>query len=85
MPLCVDVKRAAEAIGVSPWVVRRYLADGLLPVVKFPSIKRPGEVWGKPVKAEVDADVSWRNSRSHHTVFNKRRRPIYGTVSYRID
>jgi len=42
-PLVVDVKAAAIAIGVSPWTVRNYIASGLLPVVSFPSVKRPGE------------------------------------------
>lgn len=37
--LCVDRKEAAAALGVSAWVVDRYIADGLLPVVKFPSTK----------------------------------------------
>lgn len=41
--LCVSVKEAAKAIGVSPWVVRHYIASGLLATVKLPSTKHPGE------------------------------------------
>ena len=42
-PLVLDVKAAAATIGVSPWVLRRYIDDGLLPTVQFPSAKYPGE------------------------------------------
>lgn len=42
-PLCLDVRAAAEAVGVSVWVLRRYIDDGLLPTVKFPSVKYEGE------------------------------------------
>jgi hypothetical protein len=42
-PLCVDVERAAAMIGLSPTVVRAYIDQGLLPVVKFPSANRRGE------------------------------------------
>jgi hypothetical protein len=38
-PLCVDVRRAAEMIGVSVWTVREYVAAGDLPVVKLPATK----------------------------------------------
>jgi hypothetical protein len=43
MPLCIDVESAAAAIGVSGSVLRGLIADGRLPVVKFPSTRRPGE------------------------------------------
>lgn len=42
-PLCVDVKAAARLIGVSVWTLRSYIDDGMLPTVKFPSSKNPGE------------------------------------------
>ena len=43
--ICVDVRRAAELLGgVSPFVVRDWIASGLLPCVKFPSTRRPGEL-----------------------------------------
>lgn len=41
--LCVDRKEAAEALRVSVWILDRYIANGLLPVVKLPSTKRRGE------------------------------------------
>jgi predicted site-specific integrase-resolvase len=42
-PFCLDVRSAAAAVGVSVWVLRRYIDEGLLPTVKFPSVKYPGE------------------------------------------
>jgi hypothetical protein len=42
-PLCLDVRAAAEAVGVSVWVLRRYIDEGLLPTIKFPSVKYDGE------------------------------------------
>jgi predicted site-specific integrase-resolvase len=42
-PLCLDFKSAAASLGVSVWTLRRYVEDGLLPVVKFPSAKHDGE------------------------------------------
>lgn len=56
-PLVVDVKTAAEAIGVSPWVVRHYIASGLLPTVKFPSTKRPGEMARRTLVAIADLEM----------------------------
>ncbi|HEX5474969.1 MAG TPA: helix-turn-helix domain-containing protein [Vicinamibacterales bacterium] len=35
-PLVLDVKAAAEATGMSEWMLRRYVRDGLLPTVKYP-------------------------------------------------
>jgi predicted site-specific integrase-resolvase len=42
-PLCVDRKTAAAALGVSRWVLDRYIAEGRLPVVKLPSTRHSGE------------------------------------------
>ena len=44
-PLCVDVERAAELIGMSASVLRSYVDTGLLPCIKFPSAsaKHQGE------------------------------------------
>jgi len=36
-PLCLSVAEAAKSLGVSVWVLRRWIDDGLLPTVKFPS------------------------------------------------
>lgn len=41
--LCVSVQEASEMIGVSPWVVRKFIRDGALPAVKLPSARRKGE------------------------------------------
>ncbi len=56
-PLVLDVKSAAAAIGVSPWVLRRYIDDGLLPTVKFPSAKHPGEVSRRVLIAVADLEA----------------------------
>ncbi len=42
-PLLLNVKQAAQALGISEWSVRHLIADGVLPTVKLPSSKRPGE------------------------------------------
>ena len=56
-PLCVDVKTAAGAVGVSVWVLRRYIEDGLLPTVKFPSVKYSGEVSRRVLIAVADLEA----------------------------
>jgi hypothetical protein len=55
--LCVDVREAAEAIGVSPWVVRHFIASGALPTVKFPSTKRRGESSRRVLIAVTDLEA----------------------------
>ena len=62
-PLCVDVKEAAAAIGVSPWCVRHYIASGLLPTIKFPSTKRPGEMSRRIVVAVADLEAFVKQHR----------------------
>ena len=42
-PLCVDVERAAEMLGMSATCVRSYIEKGLLPIIKFPSATRHDE------------------------------------------
>src|SRR5262249_12160511 len=42
-PICVDVEQAAQALGVGTSSVRRWIENGELPVVKFPSEKHAGE------------------------------------------
>ena len=39
MPLCVDVRQAAQMLGVSVWTVREYVAAGDLPTIKLPATK----------------------------------------------
>ena len=41
--LVVYVKEASTTLGVGVWVLRRYVADNLIPVIAYPSTKRPGE------------------------------------------
>jgi predicted site-specific integrase-resolvase len=38
-PLAVDIRRAAEMLGVSAWTVRAYIHTGALPVVKLPAVR----------------------------------------------
>ena len=56
-PLVLDVNAAAKMIGVSPWVLRRYIDDGLLPTVKFPSAKHPGERSRRVLIAVADLEA----------------------------
>ena len=42
-PLCLDVKAAAAAVGVSTWTLRRWIDEGQLPTIKFPSVRYPRE------------------------------------------
>ena len=42
-PLVVDVKQGAAVVGVSDWVMRRFIQDGLIPTVTYPSAKHPGK------------------------------------------
>jgi hypothetical protein len=44
-PLCLDVKEAAAAVGLSASVLRGLIDQGLIPVIKFPSAsaKHQGE------------------------------------------
>jgi hypothetical protein len=44
-PLCVDVERGAEMLGLSASVLRGLIDQGLIPIIKFPSAsaKHQGE------------------------------------------
>jgi hypothetical protein len=53
----VDRKAAAAAIGVSPWVLDRYIADGLLPVVRLPSTRHAGETSRRVLIAVRDLET----------------------------
>lgn len=53
-PLVVDVKEAAKTLGVSVWVMRHYIASGLIPTIQFPSTKRPGESTRRVLIAVAD-------------------------------
>jgi hypothetical protein len=56
-PLIVSVKEAAAALGVSAWVVRRYVADGLLATVQFPSTRHRGETTRRILIAVADLEA----------------------------
>ncbi len=56
-PLCLDVKTAATSVGLSVWVLRRYIDEGLLPTVKFPSVKYPGETSRRVLIAVSDLEA----------------------------
>lgn len=42
-PLCLSVKEAAASVGVSVWTLRQWIAEGLIPTMRFPSTKYGGE------------------------------------------
>jgi predicted site-specific integrase-resolvase len=52
-PLCLGIKDAAAAMGVCTKTVRQWIDDGVLPTVKLPSVKYPGEQ-GKRILILVD-------------------------------
>jgi predicted site-specific integrase-resolvase len=56
-PLVLDVKQAAAFIGVSTWVLRRYIDTGLLPTVQYPSAKFPGERSRRTLLAVSDLEA----------------------------
>jgi hypothetical protein len=65
-PICVDVKAAAAAIGVSVWTLRDYIAQGLLPTVKLPS-RFPGESSRRVLIAVGDLEAFVAKHRSGAT------------------
>jgi predicted site-specific integrase-resolvase len=66
-PLCVDRKEAAHALGVSAWVLDRYIADGLLPVVRLPSTKHGGELSRRVLIAVADLEAFVKRHREEKT------------------
>jgi hypothetical protein len=56
-PLCVDVERGAEMLGVGTSSVRRWIEAGALPVVKFPSEKHEGEKSRRVLIAVADLEA----------------------------
>ena len=55
-PLVVSRKEAAEALGISVWVLDRMIADRLIPVVRFPST-RDGETNRRILVAVSDLEA----------------------------
>jgi excisionase family DNA binding protein len=56
-PAVLTVEQSAEYIGVSEWSVRRYVADGLIPTVRYPSAKHPGEQSRRVLIRREDLDA----------------------------
>jgi hypothetical protein len=50
----LELKAAARAIGVSEWVLRRYVAERRLPTVRYPSAKNGAELHGRVLIAVAD-------------------------------
>jgi hypothetical protein len=61
--LAVDVPRAAVMIGANASDVRGWIASGLLPCVKFPSTRRPGEPSRRILIAVADLEEFVRRHR----------------------
>ena len=61
--LCLDVKAAARALGVSSAVVRDWVARGVLARVSFPSTRRPGESSRRVLIAVADLEDFVRKHR----------------------
>lgn len=62
--LAVDIPHAAEMIGANASDVRGWIASGLLPCVKFPSTRRPGERSRRILIAVADLETFVREHRS---------------------
>jgi predicted site-specific integrase-resolvase len=54
--LCFSRQEAAEALGVTMWTIDRYIAEGALPVVRFPSVKHGGERSRRVLIAATDLE-----------------------------
>lgn len=52
-PVCVGIKDAAAALGVSTKTIRDWIDAGVLPTVRLPSVKFPNER-GKRILILVD-------------------------------
>ena len=61
--LAVDIPRAAALIGANVSDVRAWIASGLLPAVKFPSTRRPGQQSRRILIAVADLEEFVRRHR----------------------
>jgi len=61
--LAVDVPRAAEMIGANESDVRSWITLGLLPCVRYPSARRPGEPSRRILVAVTDLEEFVRKHR----------------------
>lgn len=62
--LLLSVEQAAQALGVSPWTVRQYVADGTLPRVVLPSTKGPAKHSRRVLVAVSDLERLISESRA---------------------
>ena len=60
--LCVDVRRAAKMLAVSPWTVRAWIANGDLPVVRLPAV-RGGDSTRRVLIAVADIEAFVKRHR----------------------
>lgn len=56
-PLVVDVRRAAELVAANESDIRTWVASGLLPCVRYPSNRRPGEPSRRILIAVADLEA----------------------------
>jgi len=61
--LAVDVPRAAEMLGANESDVRAWIATGVLPCVRYPSSRRPGEPSRRILIAVADLEEFVRQHR----------------------
>ena len=54
--LCFTRPEAARALGITVWTLDRYIAEGALPVVRFPSVKHNGERSRRVLVASADLE-----------------------------
>lgn len=62
-PLVADVPRAAELLSANESDVRGWVASGLLPCVRYPSNRRPGEPSRRILIAVADLEEFVRRHR----------------------
>jgi predicted site-specific integrase-resolvase len=55
--LCFTRAEAAAALSVTTWTLDRYIAEGKLPAVRFPSSKHAGEQSRRVLIASADLET----------------------------
>jgi excisionase family DNA binding protein len=54
--LCFTRAEAAAALNVTTWTIDRWIAEGLIPVIRFPSSKHAGEKSRRVLIASTDLE-----------------------------
>ena len=54
--LCLDLKAAAATLNVSVWTLRKWIAEGLIPVIRFPSSRHAHEQSRRVLIAATDLE-----------------------------